>query len=286
MSPKARPDAPSYRPSRPTDILNPPAVPRSSRSLAALPDSWQVALTEAEEWPYVDPDENGLADPEPDFNDYPTDPALLPADIIPFSEDEPWGQMVTENSRNYAMFCHYRAQGITRTYQAVAEQFNLNRTYVSELARKKNWNDRVRAWDTYRERVYTAELILGVKEMAHKHAEIARDGIEALAVAFTGIIEAMGDEDSKAAFLAEIAEMPVKSQLLLAQSSARVIPGLMNAERLSRGLPTEISEQHITSDSRVIVQTTDDLYEILTGLAGPLAITQSEPTEEEVIDAE
>lgn len=276
----------SYREKRPVDILNPPQINGQRPSLAGLPESWQVALTEAEEWPFVDPDEHGLADPDPDFGEYPSEPSLLPAGIDPFTEDEPWGMMLTETPRQYELFSYYRSEGITRTIKATAEHFDLSRVYVTNIASQKNWQQRVRAWDDYRERVYTAELLMGVKEMAHEHAEIARDGIRALSIAFEGIAAGIKGDEAREEFLAEIADLPVKTQLALAQGSARVIPNLMNAERLSRGLPTEISHGLLLTETRVTVQTTDDLFDILTGLAGPLSVAQSEPIEGEVVEAD
>lgn len=279
----------TYREHRPTDILKKPELtgkrPPAS-VLAHLPEDWTTAITEAEEWPYLDPDDNGLADPEPTFANFPATKKDLPADIEPFSQEEPWGIMFTESSRTYQLFDHYRSLGITRTHRAVADFFDLSRQYVDQVATKFNWETRVRAWDDYRERVYTTELLLGVKEMAHKHAEVAAQGVAALATAFSGIVESMADPDSREAFLAEIAELPVRTQLALAQGSARVIPGLMNAERLSRGLPTEISAELRVSEARVTIQTTDDLADILLGIAGPLAVSRSGDSEGEIVDVD
>lgn len=284
--PKQASNSPSRRKSRPVDLIAAPAKKGDRPSLNGLPESFRVALTEAEEWPYVNPDDNGLADPEPTFGEYPSDPSLLPANVEPFSEDEPWGKMLTESPRNYELFSHYRAQGITRTMTATADHFQITRNHVMAVASDKNWQARVKAWDDYRERIYTAELILGVKEMAHLHAEKAREGIEALSVAFTGIVEAMNDEERRAEFLAEINDLPAKTQLALAQGTARVLPNLMNAERLSRGLPTEISHQLHQHEARVTIQTTDDLADIILGIAGPLAVARSGEPEEETVDAE
>lgn len=283
---KQRKGSPTYREHRPTDLIARPPSPGQKVSLADLPESFRTALTEAEEWPYVDPDANGLGDPELSFNDYPSDPDSLPAEIEPFSEAEPWGKMINETPREYELFSQYRSQGIARTKRATARHFDLSSIRITKVATSRNWDARVKAWDDYRERVYTMELIQGTKEMAHKHAEIARSGIEALSVAFAGIVEAMANEDDRDALLAELADMPAKHQIALAQGSARVIPNLMNAERLSRGLPTEISQEFHTHDARVTIQTTDDLADILAGIAGPLAVSRSGEPEEEIIEVD
>ena len=274
----------SHREHRPIDVLKRPQLPLATKT-SGLPESWTVIFTEAENWPYVDPDENGLANPELSFNDFTSDPEYLP-EIEPFSEDEPWGKMISESDREYELFSEYRALGITRSRKKVADKMKLSKIRIDRLAKDRNWEARVQAWDTYRERVYTAELILGVKEMAHDHARIASEGVRALSTVFESIVETMEDEAERDAFLNELKTYPVKTRLAIAQGSARVIPSLMNAERLSRGLPTEISADLQFNETRVTVQTSDDLADILIGLVGPLSVAQSEPIEAEVIEDE
>lgn len=277
--PKANRASPSYREHRPIDILMKPESPIKKSTYGNLPDAWKSFLDQADTWPYVDPDENGLADPEPLFSDYPADPADLPTGIEPFSEDEPWGKMISESDREYELFCHYRAQGITRTYQKTAEHFEVGRHYINQRAAERNWPERARAWDDYREKIYTTELILGVKEMAHRHSEIAQEGIEALSLAFSVITNDLADEDTRDALLEELQSLPAKAKLALAQNSARVIQTLMNAERVSRGLPTEITADLHLHEARITVQSTDDLAQIISGLSRSLP-------EPNIIDAE
>lgn len=278
--PKPRSNSPTLRAHRPIDLIAAPKLP-SMTTTRDLPKSWQTFFDEATDWPYIDPDENGLADPEPSFVTY--EPS---ADIEPFSEDEPWGIMATETDREYALFSHYRSLGITRTRTATAKHFSISTVHISKVSKERNWDARCRAWDDYREKIYTAELIMGVKEMAHKHAEIAREGVTALATTFEAIVSQLANEEDREQFLAQLAELPVKTQLAIAQRSAQVIPNLMSAERLSRGLPTEISAELHLTDARVTIQTTDDLYAIISGLAGPLAVARSSDPEEEIIEVE
>lgn len=284
-----KPSRSTKRSSRPIDLVAPPPKrvnqgQGSTSSLRAnLPKSWITLFDVADDWPYPDPDSNGLADPESSFIDFPSDPSSLP-EIEPFSEDEPWGKMIAETNRDYELFSHYRAQGITRTKAKTANHFSLKRATVELKAGERNWDARCRSWDDYREKVYTAELILGVKEMAHKHAEIARGGIEALSVAFEAIIESMENPEDREELLAEINSLPIKQKLAIAQRSAQVIPNLMSAERLSRGLPTEISAELHLNETRVTIQTTDDLASILLGLVGPLAVAQSTVIDGEIVE--
>lgn len=279
----------TYRASRPVDIIKaPPRITSKGKgsavTLRQLPKSWIPIFEAVESWPYPDPDENGLSDPHPAFADFPASPEDLP-DIEPFSEAEPWGKMSAESLHHYRLFDYYRSLNITRTRRAVAEHFGLARMTIEMLAGEKNWDARARAWDEYRERIYTAELLMGVKEMAHSHAETARQGIEALAIAFQAVVEGLEDEDSRAELIAEINDLPVKQKLALAQKSAQVIPNLMNAERLSRGLPTEISASLNLNETRVTIQSTDDLYSVLSGLVGPLIAARSDG-ESDIVEGE
>jgi hypothetical protein len=278
-------DRPPKRTSRPIDpILAPVSLP--AKQLSRLPESFRVVVDAANTWPYPDPDTNGLADSYPSFDD--DNSTYTPADIEPFSENEPWGKMESESPRAYAMFTHYKAQGLTRVMKETAKHFGVNGSHLSHLASQHNWHARIAAWDDYRERVYTNELLMGVREMAERHTEIAKKGIEAMAVIFEGIAEQLSDEDDREAFLAELSELPVRVQLAIAQKSSQVLPNLMNAERLSRGLPTEISANLHQVEHTVSLQSTDDLYSIITGLAGSIAASRvgDEPFESDIIEAE
>lgn len=189
-------------------------------------------------------------------------------DATPYSVEEPWGLMEGEASRDYQYFSHYRAQGLGRVKLQVAKHFAVSPPVIYRVAKDNDWDNRCRAWDVYREKIYTAEIVEETREMARVHANIARKGIVALGSAWENLIERM--ESDPELWRAELEEIPTKQLITIAQRSAQVIPNLMNAERLSRGMPTELISTHSTHDHTVTLQSTDDLALLLAGLFGAI----------------
>lgn len=290
------------RPS-PTDIFRQPKAltPEVAKLYAALKSDlsadpekavsyWHVALEEADEWPYPNPDE--ALGPTPTLDD--AVPPDTPAPILklvvdddddtPFSEDEPWGRRSDESDRHYLYFTTYRNLGLTRDYKTVANRYNVSKGYLMDLQKQFNWADRVLAWDLLREQVYTKEMLQGVRDMAAEHVRIAKEGLGAMAAAFAAITRRQRKDP--AAFDAELDNIPIKSLITIAQRSAQVVPSLMAAERLARNMPTELVAVQV--DQKVTVSV-DDLTKIVSGLASalpPRSDNGSEYVDAEVVDDE
>ena len=239
--------------------------PRKKKTHAPLPPEWETAMEVGEENLYPDPPTGKTA---PLDTSTVLDISTVFLDATPYSAEEPWGLMEGESAREYQFFSHYRAQGLGRVKNQVAKYFNISPSLIYPIAAKNDWDNRCRAWDVYREKIYTMELIEETRDMAKVHATIARKGVLALGSAFENLVERM--EADPELWKAELADIPTKQLITLAQRSAQVIPNLMNAERLSRGMPTELISTHSTVDQRITVQTTDDLALILSGLFGAL----------------
>lgn len=193
--------------------------------------------------------------------------------------------MEGETEREYQLFSYYRSLGLGRVKTEVAKHFEISNVHIYRTAKANDWDGRVRAWDIFRERIYTAELTEETREMAKVQASIARKGLMALGSAFEELVSRMEDPER---WQDELAEIPTKQLMMIAQRSAQVIPNLMNAERLSRGMPTEITATHTTVDHNVNVQTTDDLAAILTGLFGAIGPGRDDAystSDEDVVDA-
>jgi hypothetical protein len=114
--------------------------------------------------------------------------------------------------------------------------------------------------------------------MAEEHTEITQKGIKALSIAFDELLRRIESGDDL--HEREMGELSFRALYGLVEKAARVLPNLMNAERLSRGMPTELTAQVVMREDRIIVQTTDDLAEIIQGLGA--VISASQPEEEEI----
>lgn len=258
---------------------DPLALP-SSPLPTDLPDDFQSAITYAATYRFPDPREQI----EMDLNLWGTIPendALLPIakDYPPYTEDAPWQKMEVENGGQYGAFLVFRDMGMAdRTLTGAAKKTGHAAGTLNQYATKYDWHNRVAAWDAFRERVYTTQVIERTKEMAEHHADVAAKGISALSTAFTAILHRL--ENDEEGFMAELSEHDAAKLLSIARASAQVLPNLMNAERLSRGLPTELSASIAVVDQRVTIHTRDDLAAIAFGLADVLAGSQ----ESHVID--
>lgn len=257
-----------------------------------LPGIWKQAIQDARKWPFVDPDV--MHEEEVDsYADFPADiegveeaDSLL-KEVPDYSEFEPWGKMDGETDRDYELFAHYLARGLSRTYADTARHHGISQPYVSRVANKNDWPDRVRAWDDYREKIYTSTVIQRTKKMAEDHAGIAAKGIAALSLVFEEILT-RAEEDPEG-HKAELRELNFRGLFTMAEKAARALPNLMGAERLSRGLPTELTADIQVKENRVVVQTTEDLAEVVAGLFEVMdtgADADEGEGEGEIVDAE
>lgn len=193
--------------------------------------------------------------------------------VDPFVEYEAWGKLPWETDRQYEYFCHYRDMGLTRTRNAVASHFGVTPARIHKIAKEREWEERALQWDRHLEKIFQLEVAENTREMARRHASIAKNGVAALAMAFTPLLEEL--EEDEEAFKERFLSQNIKAQMNQVVAAARAIPGIMNAERLSMGMPTEIAESHHTSEATVMIQSRDDLAEVLSLISGVGAIQAS-----------
>lgn len=154
---------------------------------------------------------------------------------------EPWGQLPDEPERSFEMFKWYRDQGLTRTIKATAEHFGVKAVGVSnDYASPYRWRDRARAFDDHEDRVYRLSLDRAVREMAERHASSMAEGLQALTAPFIALQKRIEIDPEE--FWEDLANTDAKRLIELAVKVGRVLPAMMGAERLARGLPSEITK--------------------------------------------
>lgn len=191
-------------------------------------------------------------------------------------DKEAWFQIDGETDRSYELFTAFLALGMGRTKQEVADKFELSGTHVRKLASDHDWNARAREYDQWRQRIWSATIAEKTMEMAQRHGDVAARGIKTLALVFDAA-EKKGDS-----MLEELSALGAKELLRYVRDAARAIPALMNAERLSIGMPTEISQNQMVTSHEVTIQTTDELAELLGNLNA--VIGQSKLPDPVVVD--
>jgi hypothetical protein len=209
----------------------------------------------------------------------------------------PWEKISGESKYQWALFSHYRDQGIRRSIRVTAlwaEKHNLGTKKLDTLEKysnivrqfqgKNRWNDRCFAYDVEQERLYQLARSEAIRDMAERHEVQIEKAINGLMTPIDALTKAI-DEDPE--FMADLSKTDKKKLISLANLAARTIPSLMAAERLSRGMPTEIvsgvvEHQHVTSIDR------DQIGEVLAvlGQAGVLNVGSPDSESGNIIDAE
>jgi len=216
---------------------------------------------------------------------------------------EPWERRDDESEYAWAMFCHFRDLGAKRTHMQVVEYaihglkrwdeskkgvpddiyLNRRRREVSNLGSRKEWAKRIFAYDAEQERLYQIARSEAIREMAERHEIAIEKAISGLLVPIDALEIAMRDPE----FVKSLSEKNASKLIDLANRASRTIPTLMSAERLSRGMPTEISGGKIEHEVIHRVER-DHIGEVLAAL-GQARIVDDGGTgfgSGEVIDAE
>lgn len=152
---------------------------------------------------------------------------------------QPWAQYEDESARSYGLFQFYLSlPRAKRSFAAVDRHYDLEKE-ANRHASKHEWPERTLAWDLERDRLYQIEVIEEMQEMGRRHGRKLDQAIEAITLPLVVLAEAI--KDNPGAVKAELADKSITQQLNMAIKSARGLPNLMAAERLARGLPTEIT---------------------------------------------
>lgn len=149
-----------------------------------------------------------------------------------------------ETSKSFDMFLMFRDMGKKRNLRILAEKLGLSYDTFRGKARKWSWTKRARAWDDRADSLANDAFEKKIIEMSERHAKLAEDYIDAL---FAPI-----REFKKRVAAAPFAEMSAGQIYQLSLQAARVFPQLLDSERKSRGLATEISQQDVTSNGETV----------------------------------
>ena len=170
--------------------------------------------------------------------------ARVEVDIVPASDVEivsdyiePWAQLPDESRHYMEMFQAFLDLGPNRTLTAVARQFGITPNALARPSSKFAWKDRARAFDAHLDRVYRAQLDQATRDMADRHASSMAQGLSVLAAPFVALQQRMDDDPE---FITSLSNTSARRLLDLAFKAARVMPPMMGAERVARGLPNEI----------------------------------------------
>jgi len=211
--------------------------------------------------------------------------APSPSDLLPSGEYlEPWTRQPDETDLAWSRFNWYRDQGPGRRRADFLQHFSLSVPTLDALMRKYNWTQRLVAFDQYEDRLYRLQREMAIREMAERHGTQTIEAIESLSVPFKAIAQRMQDDPD---LVSDLSKRDFKELMRMAASAGRILPSLMSAERLARGMPTEVVEQtgevrHVHEYSR------DNIADILETLTRTGAFDAGSGPDEDptIVDAE
>lgn len=214
---------------------------------------------------------------EPHAADHPS--SGPPADYI-----EPWARQEWESDLMWDRFRWYRDLGPTRTRRQLAEHYGLSRPAVDNMMLKGNWVDRLLAFDRHEDWVYRTQREIELREMAARHGGQIVEALEALHIPFAAISARLAEDPET---VNDLSKRDFQTLLKMAAQSSRVIPSLMQAERLARGLPTEIVEEtvEVTVRQELSRDTVADIIETLASV-GAFDAGATAGADSEIVDAE
>jgi len=150
---------------------------------------------------------------------------------------EPWERYPDETDLAWNAFRTYRDLGLSRTYMMVARDHGYSISSINLWSKRFEWAMRAQAWDTAEDRVYQLARLEAVKAMAERHGTIIVEALEAMSIPFQALKLKLEVDPNT---LEDLSERDTVKLLDTASKMARNMPGLMSAERLARGMPTEI----------------------------------------------
>ncbi len=207
---------------------------------------------------------------------------------------QPWDQLPGETSYHYHMFCFYRDKGMARRVKDVHSyveenpgELDLDRVPIGRtihhISGKHNWLSRALSWDQKEERLYQLARSQAIREMVLRHEASLEEAIEGLMIPIRVLNDKIASDDS---FIDKLSKASVVKLIDMANKSARTIPSLMSAERLARGMPTEIVGGLVEHQVTHVIER-DKIGEVLEVLerAGVLNVGGDDFSTDEIVDA-
>jgi len=207
---------------------------------------------------------------------------------------QPWDMRDDESSYEYQLFCAFRDMGLSRVLKNVEEYVYVNiddfktkrvpaYPQIYKVSRKHDWKERAASWDQHEEHAYQVARAQSIRAMVTRHEENIVEAISGLMMPIRALALRMENDPN---FISSLSGKSVDKLITMANRSARTIPSLMQAERLARGMPTEIVAGTIDHEHTIAVEK-DQIGDILAilGQAGVIPDTGPVIDVTEVTDA-
>lgn len=159
----------------------------------------------------------------------------IPHDIL---ADPPWERFTGESTPAWDAFRTYRDMP-DRSLSKVARELGKSKTLMDRWSRAHRWQYRTVAYDAEQDRLRLQEQNQAILDMARRHAQQAMAGINALMLPALAVVQ---KQRSDPELIANLSMARLDDLLNLLARTAGPMATLMQAERLARGEPTDITE--------------------------------------------
>ena len=160
--------------------------------------------------------------------------------MIDKKDIKPWERQPGESDKAFRFFCRYRDMGPDRSYQKLSGDINKSKMTIANMARKWKWVDRVKHYgdeiDRIKQELTKKELV----EMVKRHSDHSQAIETSLMYPIKLFIDKIKNSQSN-----DLNGMTAKELIKIVFEVADRFPKIVDTERKSRGVPTEISKHNI-----------------------------------------
>lgn len=152
-------------------------------------------------------------------------------------ESNPWDKLPEESDKVFAMFTAYKdMQG--RQLSKTAVLFGMSPANVYNYSQKFNWKERVHEWDLFLDKKKQEAKLKAIEEMIERHSQHSMAAENAIMVPVKAFLQKIRNDQT-------INNMDVEKLYNLVLQASDRLPKLVDIERKSRGVPTEINRSNL-----------------------------------------
>jgi hypothetical protein len=149
-------------------------------------------------------------------------------------EREAWERRDSESAESFEAFSFYRDQGADRSLRSTAQYLRKSNAVIMAWSRRDSWVQRCVQYDAYLDSIRRREAEEAIVAMSHRHAESLERTWKILAAPAVELATRLEDPEDKT-----LKELTTSELLSAVATIGRVMPRLVQAERLVRGISTE-----------------------------------------------
>lgn len=164
---------------------------------------------------------------------------------------KPWERQPYEGSLAFKAFQMFRDMN-KRNKQEVAEQINRSHGWVRNIAKKWKWEERIKAYDDYMDKLRLEAKEEEIQEMIRRHIQQSLLFQKSLVLPAEALLNRIQPDSDPDAENRNFAMIPFDKLFDKVLAAAQVFSKIVDVERKSRGEPNEITKNNITTNDQTI----------------------------------